>query len=217
MGRAAQAALKRTCERLGDGALLNNRRAPRIAQRITKTAVTRKIASRARNIAGYCTASHPPPRTSTSSPSESATLENGSGEVLAAARAPALEKWVAAVTDPPSKAAASAMPAPESPNTPAASAAPAGILTKVCSPSQTLSSQGSLSANISTAAIKPAAPITSGLATRCRCSGSGSQPKYPARPSAMTTRYRRSPAPHESAPANASSGRCCARVSIISS
>ena len=87
-------------------------------------------------------------------------MENGSGEVLIAILAPALVKWLLAASVPPTIAAARVHAGGESPNTLAASAAPAGIRTSVCARSHSVSTPGILSAKNSTNSMKPEAVRT---------------------------------------------------------
>jgi len=87
---------------------------------------------------------------------------------LIAARVPALAACIVAARLPPRMPAATMTAFVESPKAMAASAAPAGIRTKLCTASQMLSSQGSLSAPNSTSAMKPLAPITSGCCSTSR-------------------------------------------------
>src|SRR3970282_2777968 len=94
--------------------------------------------------------SHKPNGTIASSAREAVQLVNGSGEVLIAARVPALARCAPAANVPPRIAAASATAVPESPNTAAASAAPAGMRVKLGAASHTVSSPGS--------SIQPSAP-----------------------------------------------------------
>ncbi len=73
---------------------------------------------------------HDSQRTNGTSPSPSsdrAMFENGSGEVLAAARVVALARWLVAARPPPSSAAAVVQVASSPPKAAAASAAPAGM------------------------------------------------------------------------------------------
>ena len=90
-------------------------------------------------------------------------LENGSGEVLAAARVVALATWLVAARPPPSSAAAVVQVTSSPPKTAAASAAPAGMRISVCSASQTLSRPGILSTKNSTNSSTPLAPSSHGL------------------------------------------------------
>jgi hypothetical protein len=71
-------------------------------------------------------------------------LENGSGEVLTAARAVILVAWLVAARLPPTSAAIQPMAALSAPSVPAASAAPAGMRMKVCTASQTESTKRDL-------------------------------------------------------------------------
>ena len=71
-------------------------------------------------------------------------FENGSGEVLAEARIVSLVAWLVAASVPPISAAAVTQLAWSTPNTAAASAAPAGMRTKAWSASQTVSRTGNL-------------------------------------------------------------------------
>jgi hypothetical protein len=59
---------------------------------------------------------------------------------------------------------------------------------KVCTASQTLSIQGTLSAKNSTASMKPLAPSTSGFESTANLSGSSTHPIQPARPQRNSTR-----------------------------
>ena len=64
-------------------------------------------------------------------------LENGSGEVLTAARVVILAAWLVAARLPPSSAAIQPIAWLSAPSAPAASAAPAGMRITVCTASQT--------------------------------------------------------------------------------
>ena len=97
--------------------------------------------------------------------------------MLITARLPAFAKWLPAASDPPRIAAASVAAALESPNTLAASAAPAGIRMNVCTTSHTVSTPGILSAKNSTANMKPDAASTQGCASVPRPPGSSTSPR----------------------------------------
>ena len=81
-----------------------------------------------------------------SSPNDAAQFESGSGDVLIATRLPDLVKWLPAASVPPSIAEVSVHAGGESPKTPAARAAPAGMRSNVCTRSHTESKPGTLSA-----------------------------------------------------------------------
>jgi len=74
-------------------------------------------------------------------------------------------------------AATSAIAPWSTPNTLAASAAPAGMRIAVWTTSQSESSPGILSAKNSTNTMKPLAAITTGCASSCSPPGSGTQPR----------------------------------------
>ena len=97
--------------------------------------------------------------------------------MLITARLPDLAKWLPAASDPPRIAAASVAAADESPNTLAASAAPAGMRMNVCTTSHTVSTPGILSAKNSTQNMKPDATSTHGCASTARPPGSSIQPR----------------------------------------
>ena len=99
---------------------------------------------------GCSNASHSTTPTARSSPNEAAQFENGSGEVLIAMRPPDFVRWLPAASVPPRIAAASIVAPDASPNTLAASTAPAGMRTNVCTVSQNESNSGTLSATNST-------------------------------------------------------------------
>ena len=122
----------------------------------TSTATTASAAT------GCANASHSSVPTASSSPKDAVQFENGSGDVLMTARLPALARWLPAASVPPRIAAASIDADDESPNTPAASAAPAGMRTKVCTMSHSESTPGILSAKNSTKHMKPDAASTNG-------------------------------------------------------
>ena len=84
----------------------NTRRRKRHSTTISATASTTNTTSATRNHSGSCNSIHSPPANIASSPSEVVTLVTGSGEVLIAARAPALAKCVPAASVPPARAAA---------------------------------------------------------------------------------------------------------------
>ena len=98
----------------------------------------------------------------------------GSGEVLIASLPPAFDSAVPAVIVPPISPATVTSAGSVTPSENAASSAPAGMRTKVCSESQNESKPGTLSATVSASSITPLAPITSGclrisrLACNCR-------------------------------------------------
>ena len=119
--------------------------------------------------------------------SERAMFENGSGEVLAEARVVSLAAWLVAASVPPISAAAVTQLAWSPPNTAPASAAPAGMRTKVWTASQRLSRPGILSTKNSMNSIRPLAPRTIGFASTCRSPGRLIQPSQPARPVMKTT------------------------------
>lgn len=127
-----------------------------------------------------------PPANSASSPRDVTTLLTGSGEVLIAARALALAKWVPAAKVPPSRPKAICSAPPWSPITAAASAAPAGMRMKVWAASQRESSQGSLSAKNSTSSSRPDTPSTSGWASTLRPPGRCTPAKRASAPSTNT-------------------------------
>ena len=157
----------------------------------TETTVT--TASTTRAITGCDHESQSIAGTAPSPTSDRARLENGSGEVLAEARVVSLAAWLVAASVPPISAAAVTQLAGSPPKTAPARAAPAGILTKVWTASQTLSRPGILSTKNSRKSIRPAAPMTTGCASTWRSPGSVTQPSQPARPVRNTTAYRRRP------------------------
>ena len=126
---------------------------------------------------GCANASHSTVPTARSSPSDADQFENGSGDVLINARLPAFAKWLPAASDPPTMAAASVAAALESPNTLAASAAPAGMRMNVCTKSHTESTPGILSAKNSTQNMNPDAMSTHGCASVARPPGRSTQPR----------------------------------------
>ena len=123
-----------------------------------------------------------PAGTSASPASDRPMFENGSGEVLTAARVVAFAAWLVAASVPPSSAAATAQVDGSAPNTPAASAAPAGMRSTVCTRSQSVSTPGILSAKNSTNSMKPLAASSSGWASTARPCGSSTIPSAPAAP-----------------------------------
>ena len=96
---------------------------------------------------------------------------NGSGEVLITSRPPAFDKAVPAVIVPPTRPAASISAGSAVPSENAASNAPAGMRTKVCSESQNESKPGTLSATVSASNKRALAPITSGFSRSLMLSG----------------------------------------------
>jgi hypothetical protein len=126
---------------------------------------------------GWTTASHNRPPTARSSVSDAVQFENGSGDVLITARLPAFVKWLPAASVPPRIAAVSIIADDESPNTPAASAAPAGMRMSVCTTSHSESTPGILSAKNSTKHMKPDAASTSGCASIASPDGRSIHPR----------------------------------------
>ena len=116
--------------------------------------------------------------TASSSPNDAAQFENGSGDVLISARLPVFARWLPAASEPPTIAAASAAAADASPNTLAASAAPAGMRMNVCTTSHSVSTPGILSAKNSTKNMKPDAASTHGCASTARPPGSSTTSRY---------------------------------------
>ena len=143
--------------------------------------------SRTRNAAGCATASQSPAGTSASSANDAVQLLSGSGERLIELRAPAFAKCAPAATAPPRIAAAAVTAPGLSLNAIVTSAAPAGMRMKVCTASQTLSIQGTLSAKNSTASMRPLAPSTSGCDSSARLPGRSIQPIRPASPHRNST------------------------------
>ena len=124
---------------------------------------------------GCAKASHSTVPTATSSPNDAAKFENGSGDVLITARLPAFAKWLPAASEPPTIAAASVAATDESPNTLAASAAPAGIRMNVWTVSHSVSTPGTLSAKNSTQNMNPDAASTHGCASAASPPGRSTQ------------------------------------------
>ena len=143
--------------------------------------------SNARNTSGCAHDSHKPAGTRPSPSSDRPMFENGSGEVLTAARVLALAAWLVAASVPPSSAAATDQLPWSAPNTDAASAAPAGMRTSVCSKSHSVSMPGILSAKNSITSIRPLAPSSSGLCSNCSPRGRSTQPIAPASPVKKST------------------------------
>src|SRR5207248_9919001 len=112
-----------------------------------------------------------------SSANDAAQLENGSGDVLMTARPPAFAKWLPAASVPPKIAAAIIVADDESPNTLAASAAPAGMRTSVWTRSHSESTPGILSAKNSTKHMKPDAANTYGCESICNPPGRSTHPR----------------------------------------
>src|SRR5688572_19970611 len=128
--------------------------------RITHTMTTISSASTISAATGCSHASHSTTPTARSSPNDAAQFENGSGDVLIAIRLPVLARWLPVASVPPRIAAASVHAAGASPNTLAASAAPAGMRTNVWTKSHIESIPGILSAKNSIANIAPDAAST---------------------------------------------------------
>ena len=122
--------------------------------------------------------------TAASSPTETATLLAGSGEVLTAARRPALTAWLARAVAPPAVAATACSNDEASPAMSAPSAAPTAGRITVCTASQVLSTYGTLSATTSTRNSTPATIRTS---VRCNASGICASPKTRSAPPRIST------------------------------
>src|SRR6185503_13064613 len=116
------------------------------------------------------------PTASTSSPRLSAQLLNGSGEVLAAARVPALVRCVVIAIEPPSSATSAFAAGLASPSAVTATSAPPIGRTTVCTASHNESNHGILSATNSTRYIASAAVMITGLSKTRNCSGSATRP-----------------------------------------
>ena len=180
-------------------------RRKRPSHQIAPTIATSATASSTANSNGWVHDSHSAVGTAASPSRDMPTFENGSGEVLTAARVVALATWLVAASVPPISAAAIVQTVGSAPNTAAASAAPAGMRTSVCTRSHRESMPGILSAKNSTNSIKPLAVSISGCCNTVRPPGSSTQPRRPAMPVRNTTAYRRRPLAQPSAAAIASS------------
>src|SRR5439155_27364108 len=172
------------------------RRIIRHTRGISQIITTVSTATTINAATGCENASHRTVPTASSTPSEAAQLENGSGDVLMTARPPAFTKWLPAASVPPNIAAAIIVADDESPNTLAASAAPAGMRTNVCTRSHSESTPGILSAKNSTKHMKPDAASTYGCASTLSPPGKSTQPRKPAPPTMNNTAYKRNPLAH---------------------